>query len=129
MTTQAKPPYVDLYKESPYGNFTGGVSSGAANNPVDWGSGTYEYYWNNDICTWKTCGGHALHETKQYQSVSSYNQSWGSDYSYFVNSNNRWFRRGGYADNGSLAGLFYSNGDNGRSLPSYGFRSALLVKP
>ena len=129
MTTQAKPPYVDLYKESPYGNFTGGVSSGAANNPVDWGSGTYEYYWNNDICTWKTCGGHALHETKQYQSVSSYNQSWGSDYSYFVNSNNRWFRRGGYAGNGSLAGLFYSNGDNGRSLPSYGFRSALLVKP
>ncbi len=129
MTTQAKPPYVDLYKESPYGNFTSGVSSGAANNPVGWGAGTDEYYWNNDICTWGTCGGHALHETKQYQSVSSRGQSWGRDSSYFVSSSSRWFLRGGSASNGSNAGLFYSNYDYGSYASGYGFRSALLALP
>ena len=129
MTTQAKPPYVDLYKESPYGNFTSGVSSGAANNPVGWGAGTYEYYWNNDICTWNTCDGHALHETKQYQSVSSYNQSWGSDYSNFVYSSYRWFRRGGDASSGSNAGLFSSNSGNGYNYSYNGSRAALLALP
>ena len=129
MTTQAKPPYVDLYKESPYGNFTSGVSSGAANNPVDWGSGAYEYYWNNDICTWATCGGHALHETKQYQSVSGSYRSWGGDNSNFVYSSSRWFQRGGSAINGSSAGLFYSDYRSGLYHSSYGFHSALLVKP
>ena len=129
MTTQAKPPYVDLYKESPYGNFTSGVSSGAANNPVDWGAGTYEYYWNNDICTWETCGGHALHETKQYQSVSSVSQSWGSGRSSFVYSSLRWFLRGGYAYSGSSAGLFYSLNGSGYDNSDYGFRSALLALP
>ena len=129
MTTQVKPPYVDLYKESPYGNFTSGVSSGAANNPVDWGAGTYEYYWNNDICTWETCGGHALHETKQYQSVSSISQSWGSDYSNFVFSSYRWFLRGGSASTGSSAGLFYSHNVSGSSNSDIGFRSALLALP
>ena len=129
MRTQAKPPYVDLYKESPYGNFTSGVNSGAANNPVDWSAATSESLWNNDVCTWGTCGGHALHETKQYQSVSSSYQSWGSDYSYFVRSSSRWFRRGGSAIYGSYAGLFYSDYNYGSSSSDYGFRSALLALP
>ena len=129
MTTQAKPPYVDLYKESPYGNFTSGVNSGVANNPVGWGAGMNEHYWNNDICTWGTCGGHALHETKRYQSVSSYGRSWGSDFPYFVHSSDRWFQRGGYASSASGAGLFNSHRNAGGSGPSYGFRAALLVMP
>ena len=129
MTTQAKPPYVDLYKESPYGNFTSGVSSGAANNPVGWGVGTDEYDWNNDICTWATCGGHALHETKQYQSVSSRGQSWGGDSSNFVYSSVCWFLRGGGASNGSGAGLFYSGGLSGYRSSDDGFRATLLVLP
>ena len=128
MTTQAKPPYVDLYKESPYGNFTSGVRGGAANNPVGWGVGAYEYYWNNDVCTWPTCGGHALHETKQYQSVSGRDQSWGSDSSDFVRPSNSWFLRGGYADYGSN-GLFHSTDSEGYSHSRRGFRSALLALP
>ncbi|MDR2063846.1 MAG: hypothetical protein LBQ02_03630, partial [Candidatus Nomurabacteria bacterium] len=65
-------------------------------------------YYNNDVCTYQTCGGQALHETKTVQSVSSDTQSWGSDYSYFVNSSLPWFPRGGNANDGSNAGLFYS---------------------
>ena len=119
-----KPPYVDLYKESPNGNFTSGLS-GATNNPIYWSSADREPYWNNDVCTWDTCGGHALHETKLYQSVSSYNQSWGSDYSYFANSNSRWFLRGGRADGGSDAGLFCLNYYDGNGGYYYGFHTVL----
>lgn len=121
MTTSAKPPYVDLYKESPYGNFS--------SKPA-WSASTSAQYYNNDVCTWGTCGGHALHETKQYQSVSSGGQSWGSGRSYFVYSSNHWFLRGGNAGSGSGAGLFYSIHDYGYSSSSdYGFRAALLVMP
>ena len=124
MTTQAKPPYVDLYKESQGFDY----SSSGDTNPA-WSTSTSANYYNNDVCTWGTCGGHALHETKQYQSVSSYNQSWGSDYSYFVYSSSRWFPRGGYANGGSYAGLFYSSRYDGGSNSIYGFRAALLALP
>ena len=125
-----KPPYVDLYKESPYGNFTSGLSGSAANNPVAWSNTSSESNWNNDVCTWGTCGGHALHETKQYQSVSGSSQSWGRDYSRFVNSDYRWFLRGGYAYSGSYAGLFnLDNNLGGRGGNHCGFRSVLLAAP
>ena len=122
-----KPPYVDLYKESPHGNFTSGLS-GVNNNPISWSSATYESNWNNDVCTWNTCGGHALHETKRYQSVSSNNQSWGGDYSYFVDSYDRWFQRGGNAYNGSDAGFFHSILNSGSSGSSGGFRAVLFTQ-
>ena len=124
MTTQAKPPYVDLYKESQGFDY----SSSGDTNPA-WSTSTSAYYYNNDVCTWETCGGHALHETKQYQSVSSLRQSWGSDYSNVVYSSSRWFQRGGYANAGSGAGLFYSNYNSGYSYSYVGFRSALLALP
>ena len=124
MTTQAKPPYVDLYKESQGFDY----SSSGDTNPA-WSTSTSANYYNNDVCTWKTCGGHALHETKQYQSVSGGSQSWGSDSSYFVYSSSRWFRRGGNANSGPGAGLFYSLNNGGSGNLDYGFRSALLVKP
>ena len=130
-----KPPYVDLYKESPYGNFTSGLY-GSTNNPVAWSNTSYEFLWNNDICTWGTCGGHALHETKQYQSasglvlsVSSLTQSWGDDYSYFLQSSSRWFRRGGIASDGSYAGLFRSESFEGGTGGYSGYRSVLLAAP
>ena len=124
MTTQAKPPYVDLYKESLGFDY----SSSDDTNP-DWSTSISANYYNNDVCTWATCGGHALHETKQYQSVASTSQSWGGDYSYFVYSRYRWFLRGGYAYGGSLAGLCNSNSISGSSNSNYGFRSALLALP
>ena len=116
-----KPPYVDLYKESPHGNF----ASGANNNPISWSSATSEDYWNNDVCTWNTCGGHALHETKLYQSVSSFDQSWSGGYSYFAISYRRWFLRGGHVVSGSSAVLFDSNNMTGNSSGVDGFRAVL----
>ena len=124
MTTQAKPPYVDLYKESQGFDY----SSSDNTNPA-WSTSTSASYYNNDACTWETCGGHALHETKQYQSVSRNNQSWGSDFSFFVYSSSRWFQRGGGASNGFIAGLFYSYGNVGSYGDLRGFRAALLVMP
>ena len=108
LSIAVKPPYVDLYVNPP---FTGNYTS------------------NNNLCTWATCGGHALYETKNVQSVSSGNQSWGGDYSYFVGSSTPWFLRGGGASNGSNAGLFYSDGGNGSTGSYYGFRVALLPLP
>ena len=102
-----KPPYVDLYLNSIFTN----------NN----------YYTNNNKCTWATCGGHALYETKNVQSVSGLNQSWGDDYSGFVNSFSLWFGRGGYTYDGSDAGVFASSYDDGYAYDNYGFRVALLL--
>ncbi|MDR2064054.1 MAG: hypothetical protein LBQ02_04735, partial [Candidatus Nomurabacteria bacterium] len=82
-----------------------------------------DYATNNNQCTWATCGGQALHEIKTVQSVSSYNQSWGGDYSYFVGAYSPWFIRGGLAINGSLAGLFSSDYTNGSANSSYGWRA------
>ncbi len=119
-----KPPYVDLYKESLGFDY----SSSGNTNPA-WSYSTNARYYNNDVCTWGTCGGHALHETKRYQSVSDNDQSWGDDYSIFVNSSSRWFLRGGGANDGSGAGLFYSSGHSGDSGNSNGLRSVLLAAP
>ena len=124
MTTQAKPPYVDLYKES-----LGFDYSSSNDTKPAWSAATSALYYNNDVCTWGACGGHALHETKQYQSVSRNNQSWGSDFSFFVYSSSRWFQRGGGASNGFIAGLFYSYGSVGSYGDLRGFRAALLVAP
>ena len=119
-----KPPYVDLYKESLGFDY----SNSGDTNPA-WSYSTFAQYYNNDVCTWGTCGGHSLHETKLYQSVSSSIQSWGGDSSGFVYSSIRWFQRGGYAGNGSYAGLFYSDGSNGYNGGNYGVRSVLLAAP
>ena len=119
-----KPPYVDLYKES-----LGFDSTSSGDTNPAWSYSTNARYYNNDVCTWGTCGGHALHETKRYQSVSSGDQSWGNDGSYFVYSGTRWFQRGGYASYGSYAGLFNSDYYNGYSDRYNGFRSVLLAAP
>ena len=118
-----KPPYVDLYKESPNGNFTSGLS-GKNNNPISWSSATIERYWNNDVCTWNTCGGHALHETKRYQSVSGDTRSWGSEYSSFAFSDYRWLLRGGFSGS-RFTGLFSSDRDLGSGRFDFGFRAVL----
>ena len=106
LSIAVKPPYVDLYVNPPFsGNYTS----------------------NNNLCTWATCGGHALYETKNVQPVSSNRQSWGGDYSNFVYSSDPWFKRGGYANNGSNAGVFASVYGDGSTYDYYGFRVALLV--
>ena len=122
MQNQAKPPYVDLYKES-----LGFDSTGSDDANPTWSYSANAEYYNNDICIWGTCGGHALHETKHYQSTSYNNQSWGDDSSSFVYSNRRWCARGAYAWSSSFAGLFSSVYGDGGTYDYYGFRSVLLA--
>jgi hypothetical protein len=110
--------YTDLYKTTSPSLF--GIKP-------TWSTSSTEQYYNNDVCTWNTCGGHALHETKVPQSVSSSSQSWGGDYSNFVNSDYPWFRRGGDSNLGSYAGLFASYDGSGSGNNSIGFRVVLLV--
>lgn len=84
---------------------------------------TGDYYTNNDLCTWAICGGRALHETKSVQSVTSDDQSWGSDYSSFVDAGYPWSVRGGVSYNGSGAGLFSAYGGDGSAYSYIGFRA------
>ena len=97
IVNKVKPPYVDLYVNPP---FNGNEDT------------------NNNLCTWTTCGGHALFETA----------GWGDDYSYFVHLSNPWFLRGGYANADSAGtGVFYSGASNGRTLGSNSFRVGLAA--
>ena len=97
ITNKVKPPYVDLYVNPPFNGNEGA---------------------NNNLCTWTTCGGHALFETA----------GWGDDYFYFVYSSNPWFLRGGYANADSAGtGVFYSGVSNGRTLGSNSFRVGLAA--
>ena len=83
------------------------------------------YFYNNDYCQWNSCGGQALHETKNYQSVNNWTRSWGSDASYLSNLTDPWLRRGGRVANTSAAGLFASDNVNGWSGVYSGSRAAL----
>ncbi|MDR2063242.1 MAG: hypothetical protein LBQ02_00415 [Candidatus Nomurabacteria bacterium] len=87
------------------------------------GGATFGHYGNNNLCTFQTCGGQALHETKAAQSVSDNIQSWGGDYSYFVNTYSPWFVRGGSAVDGSYAGLFHSYYTYGYTYNGSGWRA------
>ena len=114
-----KPPYVDIYLSTDF----------SSSNKPAWATSTSTYYYYNDICAWGNCGGDALHETEQYQSVSGDTQSWGDDNSGFVYSSYRWFQRGSNAGGGSGAGLFNSSYINGDTYYNCGFRSVLLSAP
>jgi hypothetical protein len=82
------------------------------------------HYFDNSNCTWTTCGGHALHETKTKYLVDSDNQSWDLDTSVFVNGNNTWFDRGGSFFARTFSGIFAVTCDNG-STTSVSFRVVL----
>ncbi len=118
-TTPAKGPYVDLYVATPNGPF---------GTKPSWSSGSSEYYYNYDVCTFETCGGTATYETTTVQSVSSSSQSWGGTYSYFVDSSGPWFYRGSYSS-GSNASPFYTGHYYGNDDTLYGSRAALLALP
>ena len=117
MKTPAQPPYVDLYKSS----------SGFGTKP-SWSSGSPEYYYNYDVCTFETCGGTATYETTAVQSVFDVYQSWGGTASYFVNSSYPWIYRGGYSSSG-YASPFYPGRGGGYGDANGGSRAALLALP
>jgi hypothetical protein len=95
-----------------YNNYSGSIFNGGATS-------------NFDLCTWATCGGHTLHETKKQSQVSSNGDSWGADYSIFVESGHPWVQRGGISHDGKFAGLFSSYYGTGDASYSYGFRPVL----
>lgn len=121
-------PYIDVFsKEKGFGAqaaWTVGSSK--------WTPSSSEFYYNNDNCTWETCGGQALHETKlaEHQVITAWNQSWGSGPSNFPDSGSPWlFRGGGVRNGGASAGLFAASGDYGGGRGHWAFRAALLVAP
>ena len=65
-----------------------------------------------DLCTDKECKGYALSEIA----------SWYGDTATFVNSNNPWFRRGGYYYSDAIAGLFNFNSIGGNISNDNSFR-------
>jgi hypothetical protein len=84
------------------------------------------YITNNNQCTWITCGGHALHETRAVQSVSGLAQAWSSDFSIFVISSVPWFGRGGDSGYTSRAGVFAAHYYNGGGNTYISFRASLV---
>ena len=69
--------------------------------------------------------GDAIFETS---SDSSNSNSWFSDYSGFVNQSLPLFRRGGYCDSNSNAGLFYFVDGSGDAFKGHGFRPVCIIK-
>ena len=103
MTNPAKPPYVNLFRTAD--GFTKGAAQGAQNgNPLSWSNAQYEYRWNNDVCTWATCGGFGVHETNKYQMLYNMYESWLGGGSSFVFGvlGLYWGVRGGLSNGGTI---------------------------
>ena len=103
MTNPAKPPYVNLFRTAD--GFTKGAAQGAQNgNPLSWSNAQYEYRWNNDVCTWATCGGFGVHETNKYQMLYNMYESWLGGGSSFVFGvlGSYWDARGDLSNGGTI---------------------------
>ena len=82
-----------------------------------------DYYQGNyQHCAWATCGGQAFFETTSVSPVTSYDQSWLGQDSGSVDPLYPWVIRGGNSVNGSYAGLFYANTNDGSAWSYVGFR-------
>ena len=68
--------------------------------------------------------GDAVYETSTNGSGST---SWYGDYSVFPNTSYPFFRRGGGYNDGTVAGVFYFNNNNGNSNGSISFRPVLVA--
>jgi hypothetical protein len=91
------------------------------------GSNSSENTYNNDVCTFETCGGQALHETKTKQPVATtLGNSWNGASSYFAYSVYPWTMRGSSA-NSTYAGIFASSANAGNPFSTIGFRSSLVI--
>ena len=115
MSVPARPPYINLYSSNTFTDdyFTDGN------------------YLNNNHCTWATCGGHGLYETKNVQNIvnGSINASWFGERSLFPDNFNEYSMRGGYPDGEGDEGLFYATaalGSDGDGY-EYAFRVAITA--
>jgi hypothetical protein len=103
ITTMPQTRYLDIYYVGPFGIKPPTSSSSTG------------YYYNFDVCTFPTCGGQALYETTAVQRVSTYYQSWNSEYSTFADSSYPWFYRGQGHGATVRAGMFAGNRYDGRA--------------
>ena len=97
------------------GNYNNTINSSGFTSMPD--SKYYDKYTTTNsltACNGGVCYGHGLSETS----------SWYGDYARFVVAGFTWFTRGGYVD-GSGAGVFSRNYNEGNSNFTYGFRSVL----
>ena len=119
---QASQPYTDL--------FPGKIFNALA---------SYEYQ-NNDKCSWELCGGQAVFETKNHQTIytGNLNSSWGGSYDSFANRSysigstqhgKNWLARGGCRGNSYESSIYGQFGYSGASDASYSFRTALIALP
>ena len=98
-----------------------------------WSVATKETWYNYDVCTWETCGGQALYETKNKMSVSANDQSWGDADSIFPNYNNVddgvycWTAYGGEAGGGEMRPGYSSRPGIFSSRSTTGIYDATLV--
>ena len=76
-------------------------------------------------CTFATCGGQALYETNNGHGNDYYATQWNDNGTWFVESSDPWFYRGGSYVDDSAAGLFSADHIGNNSLPIHAFRVAL----
>jgi hypothetical protein len=83
------------------------------------------YLSSNNQCTWVTCGGQALHETKVAQSISTDSQTWNNSSSDFVDSSVMWFIRGARSINLLNPVIFATDNHDGSATSWLTFRVVL----
>ncbi len=86
--------YLDVHPSGPFGIKPG------------WSSSTDAEYFNFDICTFEYCGGMSKHEVRTIQTTTVFYQTWDSQYSSFVSSDEPWGTRGQNAAYASYSGIF-----------------------
>lgn len=116
--TPPRSPYANIYSDS----------EGFGAKP-SWSQSTDSQFFNNDVCTWETCGGQAIHETKTIQSVINSEQSWNQDYSQFAYGNYIYFGRGGNFGGGTKTGLFSTGRSDGNGQYYDGIRAVIANTP
>lgn len=91
-----------------------------------WSASDESSLFNNDVCTYETCGGMANYETNAVQSVNGLEVAWRSDHSRMPTASLNWSVRGGYARDGSVAGIFAHNRHGGDTDGGSSFRVVLV---
>lgn len=114
-----------------YGGFTSAFLTDSANakyfnfysNPPFTSTSDDDYLANNNVCTYASCIGQALHETKSVQVVTDWVDSWNIDTAAFPTPLLPWLIRGGSGHSGWTAGLFASSRSFGEVHHYQGWRA------
>ena len=120
--------YFTMPTRRPYANTYNDADGFGVEKPA-WAQSSDSQFYNNDICTWETCGGQATYETKVVQSVTNSEQSWNQDYSQFVYGDYIYFGRGGNYGGTTKAGVFSTGRSNGNGQYYDGIRVVIANTP